>query len=103
MADSAAFGWLCDQLEEATSMSRLESRGTVRLALKAAGLDPASLSPPQLEVILQRILPGELEAKGIDEGEEICEQLEHRLATAQLTDAQDSETPETVFARLGSP
>jgi broad specificity phosphatase PhoE len=102
MANSAAFGWLCDQLEAATSMSRLESRGTARLALKAAGLDPATLSPPQVEVILRRILPGELEGKGIDESEEICEQLERQLATAQLTEAHDSETPETVFARLGS-
>jgi len=34
MADSAAFGWVCEQLQRATHLSELEARGTVRLALK---------------------------------------------------------------------
>jgi hypothetical protein len=36
MADSKAFTTLCEELERASSLDRLEARGTVRLALKQA-------------------------------------------------------------------
>ncbi len=101
MANSVAFEWLCDQLEAATSMTRLESRGTVRLALKSAGLEPATVSRPQVKVVVERILPGELEAKGTAGGEEICEKLARQLDVAELTEARETDTPESVFARLG--
>ena len=39
MADSAAFTFVCTTLEESTALDKLEARGTIRLALKEAGLD----------------------------------------------------------------
>ena len=40
VADARTFDWVCAQLEERSSLDRLEARGTVRLALKQAGLEP---------------------------------------------------------------
>ena len=48
MADAAVFDWICNRLEQDTSLDRLESRGTVRLALKSAGLDARSVTPEQM-------------------------------------------------------
>jgi hypothetical protein len=101
MASSVVFEWLCDQLETATSMSRLESRGTVRLSLKAAGLDPGTVTPRELEVVLERVLPRELESRNIEDWNEICEELARQLRTATLMEPETAERPESVFARLG--
>jgi hypothetical protein len=45
MADSPCFDRVCAALESETSLDRIEARGTVRLALKGAGLDAASDTP----------------------------------------------------------
>ena len=39
MADLTAFEQACESLEQLTELSRLEARGTLRIALKEAGLD----------------------------------------------------------------
>ena len=49
MPDSAAFEWTCNELEERCSLDRLEARGTVRLALKQAGLEARSVTPEQMK------------------------------------------------------
>ena len=51
MADTAAFGWLCNELERVTTLNRLEARGTVRIALKQAGLESRSVTPDQMRVV----------------------------------------------------
>jgi hypothetical protein len=38
------FDFVAEQLEHHTSLDRLEARGTLRLALKEAGLDPQSIA-----------------------------------------------------------
>ena len=48
MADSNAFTTLCEKLEQSSTLDRLEARGTVRLSLKQAGLEAASVSASQL-------------------------------------------------------
>jgi len=52
MADSAAFTHICDALESETSFSRIEARGTIRLALKSAGLAANSVTPEQIKVVV---------------------------------------------------
>ena len=99
MADSACFQLACEVLERDTSMDRLAARGTVRLALKAAGLDPRSVTPQQMGVVADGLLPGELESRGVEDGEAICAALREKLGTLQAPDP--AETPEAVFARLG--
>ena len=101
MAGSVAFEWLCDQLEVATSMTRLESRGTVRLALKAAGFDARTVASQELRAVLERVLPRELASRSIEGWNGICEELARRLSMAELVEPQAAETPEGVFARLG--
>jgi hypothetical protein len=99
MADSQAFTVLCEALERASSFDRLEARGTVRLALKNAGLESSTVTAAQLNVVVDKILPAELETRGVDKS--ICTQLHSALdGVAERADARHS--PEAVFSRLGS-
>jgi hypothetical protein len=99
MADLTAFEHACEGLEQLTELSRLETRGTLRIALKEAGLDPASVKAAELSVVARMVLPNELAARGIADAESICERLRSKLA--QVQDSASAETPEAVFARLG--
>lgn len=101
MADSDAFHWLCCELEHATSLNTLESRGTVRIALKQAGLDATTVAREQVEVVLEKVVPNELEARGIENGAAICRDLVGRLASADLGTHAGADSPEAVFQRLG--
>lgn len=98
MANSSAFDWVCEQLEERTTLDRLEARGTVRLALKEAGLDASSVSPEQMRVVIEKILPGELEVRGIEEPGAHCSALAEGVAAIEAD--TPIETPDAVFARL---
>jgi hypothetical protein len=99
MADSQAFTVLCDALEQASTFDRLEARGTVRLALKNAGLESGTVTAAQLDVVIDKILPAELATRGVDKA--ICSQLHAALdGVAERSDAHHS--PEAVFSRLGS-
>lgn len=98
MADSEAFSVLCDALETASSLDRLEARGTVRLALKQAGLEARGVTASQLGVVVDKILPAELKARGVEN--DICPQL--RTALAGVANSSASDSPEAVFSRLGN-
>jgi hypothetical protein len=100
MPDSRAFDWLCGALTRATSFSEIEARGTVRIALKKSGLAAADVRPAQLQVVLKRVLPDELRRRGCDGAEAICDELAVELKDQGFEAERD--TPEDVFARLGS-
>ena len=97
MANSQAFSVLCEALENESDLDRLEARGTVRLALKNAGLEAGTVTTTQLGVVIDKILPRELEARGIDQA--ICPRL--HAALAGVENAPTPEGPEAVFGRLG--
>jgi hypothetical protein len=99
MADSVAFDFVCAQLEERTSFDRLEARGTVRIALKSAGLEVGTVSAPQMAVAVEKVLPGELVARGVDDADAVCAAIVRGLS--EVKDADAGETPEAVFQRLG--
>jgi len=99
MADAPAFDWVCDELEQQTSLDRLEARGTVRIALKQAGLDSRSLTPDQMKVVLEKLLPKELESRGVNDAEGVCRTLASGMASLGGDDS-GVETPEEVFRRL---
>jgi len=40
MTETTAFQTTCELLEQLTTMTRAEARGTVRITLKEAGIDP---------------------------------------------------------------
>lgn len=100
MAESTAFSFVTEALERETSLDRLESRGTVRLALKQAGLDASSVTADQMQVVLRKILPAELESRSIADAAATCESVAGRLSGLG-PDAGGADTPEAVFARLG--
>jgi hypothetical protein len=99
MADSTAFTTLCEALESSSTLDRLEARGTVRIALKQAGLEAGAVAASQLVVVAEQILPGELRTRGIDDADSICAQLASQLKA--MPDEADAESPESVFKRLG--
>ena len=99
MADSEAFVMVCELLERETFFDRLEARGTVRLVLKEAGLDARGVTPPQMDAVVERILPGALVARGVDGSEGLCRRWRSQLETLHHTSS--TQAPEAVFARLG--
>jgi hypothetical protein len=74
-----SFDHVCEALESRTLLNRLQARGTVRCALKAAGLDASSVSARQMSEVVERILPGELESRGISDADSICRDLVRSL------------------------
>jgi hypothetical protein len=100
MADSAAFELVCRSLEESTSLDRLEARGTVRLALRTGGLDARSVTPDQMRVVVEKLLPAELASRGVEETDTLGRRLVAALAGIAESPAEKS-SPEAVFQRLG--
>ena len=102
MAGSSAFEWLCTALEESTALERLEARGTVRIALKEAGLEPRTVTPSELRVVAQKILPRELRNRGVANEGALCERM---VSGLQVLESQSSgvatDTPDAIFRRLG--
>jgi len=99
MPDSRTFEHVCTELEKVTFLDRLEARGTIRIALKRAGLEASSLTHEQAEVAIEKILAGELETRGIEDADGVCAALRDGLA--EFADDTRGESPEDVFARLG--
>lgn len=99
MAESNAFAFVCEALESSSELDRLEARGTVRIALKQAGLEASSVTPAEMQVVVERILPVELETRGISQAASICDTVRRGLGTLPSELAVD--TPERVFKRLG--
>ena len=99
MADAEAFDYACAELEEATNLDRLAARGTVRIALKIAGLEARTVTPDQMGVVLDKVLPDELTSRGIDDAADLCAKIKRGLAT--LSSGAEGETPDAVFKRLG--
>ena len=98
MSSSQTFEWVCAKLESTSSLNELEARGTVRLALKQAGLEPNRVTPEQMGVVTERILPGELRSRGLEDADGICSALASGLGHLEVSAAKDS--PEEVFERL---
>ena len=99
MAESEVFDFVCEQLETQTLLDRLEARGTVRITLKQAGLEARSVSVQQMTVAVEKVLPAELESRGVEEGARVCSSIASGLASLEI--APSTDTPEAVFERLG--
>jgi hypothetical protein len=96
------FDFAADRLEQHTSFSRLEARGTLRIALKSAGLDLNGLSVDQLGVVFEKLMPGELEQRGVSEAAAVCSAVIDDLANSPaVTDAASSDHVDGIFRRLG--
>jgi len=97
--NTTLFDETAERLESATSLDRLEARGTLRIALKQAGFDPKHVRAGELVVLMERVLARELTARGIEDADSVVERLVASLPAAD--DSGLTESPESVFRRLG--
>ncbi len=97
---ASVFDHVADQIIKHTSLAKLEARGTLRIAVREAGLDARSITAGEMAVVLQRVMPKEFDARGIEDASGICEQIVASLADGDFEEAS-GESPEAVFARLG--
>ena len=96
------FDVAAESLERHTSFNRLEARGTLRIALKAAGLEPASATAQQLQVVFEKLMPGELEKRDVSDAEAICRAVAEEMASTPALPEEDASTElDEVFGRLG--
>ncbi len=100
MAESV-FDFVADELEKRSDLEKLEARGTIRLALKSAGFNPREVSPEQMAVVLEQVMPGELRPRGVDDPDRLCGELAVAVKAFQPVggDAAGA-SPEDVFRRL---
>ena len=90
MSETTAFALVCEHLERATRLDRAAARGTVRLALREAGLDPAHVSPRQMKVVVETRLPAELRSLRIGDVEGHTTALVGRLRRLQNAPTADA-------------
>jgi hypothetical protein len=96
------FDWLAERLAAGTTLSDLEARGTIRLALKSAGLDAKTANATAYRVVVEKILAKELASRGVADAAALCGRLATELAAMAAGEAPASATtPEAVFGRLG--
>jgi hypothetical protein len=101
MAESKAFEVTCRELESATTLSGLEARGTVRIALKMSGLDANAVTAKEMDVVLRMVLSKELALRGVADADDIVGAIAAGLQSADLGEEQQADSPEAVFSRLG--
>jgi len=99
---ASIFDSLCEELERATGLDRLVLRGTVRLALKSVGLDAAALTKRHVELVAEKILPAELEKRGVADAARLCASVLGRIAVSEGEGRDDSESPDAIFRRLAA-
>jgi hypothetical protein len=98
--ESPVFERIADELEVLSRMSRIEARGTLRLALRDAGLVPKTINAKAMLVVLERILPPLLVRRGVSGGPEVCRTLSNVVRSLTSQSSLDVDTPEKVFARI---
>ncbi|MCC6667241.1 MAG: hypothetical protein IT375_26075 [Polyangiaceae bacterium] len=103
MTGSSTFEWVCAELEARTSMSKLEARGTVRLVLRDVGLDPSSVTPRQMAVVIERLLGAALSKRKVESAAELCQALMRELEQIGANRVEHHEdTAYDLFERLES-
>ncbi len=96
------FEFIAAQIEERTELDKLEARGTLRIALKEAGLDLRSVTGEQMAVMLAKTMPKELVTRGVEGPDGLCRELVSVLEGSSVAAPnREQEPPEDVFRRLG--
>lgn len=99
---TAIFDIAAEKLEESTNMDRLAARGTLRIALKQAGLDAQNLTIPQLKAVFEKLMPKELEARGVTDAAAACTAVIANIeSTASEADLTSTNSTDEIFKRLG--
>ncbi len=97
------FDFAADRLEHHAGLDRLEARGTLRIALKAAGVDPRNLTGAQLQVVFEKVMPGELDSRGVSDVPGVCAAVLADIGSAGGA-AEDASAagPDEIFRRLAA-
>ncbi len=98
---SPIFEFVAGEIERRSALATLEARGTVRLALKRAGLDASSVSSAQMAVVLEQVLPGEMRSRGVAGSADLCRAIASALR-ASHPDGAGADSPEAIFRRLAA-
>ena len=99
---ASLFDIAAQRLEESTDMDRLAVRGTLRIALKQAGLDAQNLTTPQLRAVFEKLMPKELEARGVSDAAATCRTAIDTIESiANAAGLKASSSPDEIFKRLG--
>ncbi len=100
MRGSPLFDWLATQLEQHTELRRLEARGTMRITLKAAGLDARSLNARQVQALVEHVLGEQLRCRGIPDAERVCQRILGDLPQSPAAGSAPNSRAEGVFRRI---
>jgi hypothetical protein len=84
------FSFVADQLEACTPLDRL----------KDSGLDPKTVTQKQFCVILESVVPGELESRGVAEARAICTALIEKIQSEPAERWETSHNVDKIFDRL---
>jgi hypothetical protein len=100
--DSGFFERVADELERQTDLNRLEARGTLRIALKKAGVDPNQFTFEELAAVFTNLMPQELSERGIEDPGAICRAVMESLPSelSEATEASAASRDE-IMRRLG--
>lgn len=86
-------------LAESTGLSETEARGTLRFAMRDAGLRVELLTPAKAKVLLQRVVPRHLTARGHADAQAACDAAAEALA-AQGPERPSVHPPDEMFRRV---
>lgn len=97
-----AFDRAAQSLETLTELDRLEARGTLRIALKEAGLDAKSLTLLELEAVFEKVMPRQLESRAVDDARAVCSAVIKEVRLAGISaNAPAAASSDEIFRRLG--
>jgi len=81
-------------------MDRWTARGAIQLALMDAGLEASNVTAAQMKVVVERLLPKQLQSQKVADVPNLC--LRIRDALSMLGDDSKADSPDKVFQRLGA-
>ncbi len=99
--DATLFDFAAERLEHHTGLDRLAARGTLRIALKSAGLTVKSVTARDLCVVFEKVMPEELDSRGVGDVQDVCAAVLTDLGSAGGATANAGATsPDEIFRRL---
>lgn len=103
MATSPVFEWVGSAIQEHTSLPAAQARGMLRLALRAGGLDAATVTASEMAVVLERLLPEQLRKAGVVNPPSVCLKLSIGLKARPFDEGPEAKKPEAFFRRVLGP
>ncbi len=100
--DAKLFNRVAERLKRHTGLSQIEARGTLRIALKIAGLTAKSVTAGQLCMVFEKLMPDELEKRGVSDAVTVCSAVIDDVVNAPVpTNAAPVTALDDVFRRIG--